>query len=121
MNLMFNCVVTGWILDNNRALKLCTLAEKHQDPPLERIELEGFCVSGRNPSDINGLAWAARNKTQARQHPAYSLSAFLSGTEQDKRIPVVTGACRLNDFLNGLWASMLGVGRMIPPLQILWS
>lgn len=46
-NMMFNEIVIGWILDNHRAHKLCALAERHQDPPLGRIELVGFCVSGR--------------------------------------------------------------------------
>lgn len=74
---------------------------------------KGFLLSAFTPQSglANGPKWAALKKHRQRNTPATSRPAFLSGTEQDQRITVETGAFRLNDNLKGLWVD---AGKQIP-------
>lgn len=76
--------------------------------------LGAFCLAiTKTPQSglANGPTWAALKKHRLRNTPELRRTAFLSGTEQDLRITVETGACRLNDILKGLWDLNPGEGR----------
>lgn len=79
--------------------------------------LGAFCLAiTKTPQSglANGPTWAALKKHRLRNTPELRRTAFLSGTEQDSRITVETGACRLNDSLKGLWMNAMqdsGEGR----------
>ena len=73
-----------------------------------------FCLAiTKTPQSglANGPKWAALKKHWQWITPTISQTAFLSGTEQHKRITVETGAYGLNDNLKGLWSGMMGEGR----------
>lgn len=88
-----------------------------RSPALARSPQEGFALvtskTVRTPQSglANGPTWAALKKHRLRNTPELRRTAFLSGTEQDLRITVETGACRLNDILKGLWDLNPGEGR----------